>query len=308
MTQLPLHRHYLHYSELPYSQRVLYTATLLILGLGYLSALLNVYFTYAGRGGGNPYLLSVQDIVVAYSGSGKGSKLESALMGPMSTMLPPDDRGIILRWVQEGSLRAAFDRDVKPIFDKRCLSCHDGSNPHLPNLSSFDDVKKVTEQDTGASISTPVRVSHIHLFGLPFIFFIVGLMFTHAYVRPVWLKCAIVALPFAAMGRCELVVFYQAFPPVCLGRHIIRRRDGRVLRLHVARHALSTVVHAAAGHGDATRARRRSGDRLSAEKSQALSEAPARQMTRGFASYSRRMSATFLLAGATKSTRPFHRA
>ncbi len=199
MTQLPLHRHYLHYSELPYSQRVLYTATLLILGLGYLFALLNVYFTYAGRGGGNPYLLSVQDIVVAYSGSGKGSKLESALMGPMSTMLPPDDRGIILRWVQEGSLRAAFDRDVKPIFDKRCLSCHDGSNPHLPNLSSFDDVKKVTEQDTGASISTLVRVSHIHLFGLPFIFFIVGLMFTHAYVRPVWLKCAIVALPFAAM-------------------------------------------------------------------------------------------------------------
>ena len=50
----PLHRHYLHYSELPYSQRVLYTATLLILGLGYFFALLNLYFTYAGRAGGNP--------------------------------------------------------------------------------------------------------------------------------------------------------------------------------------------------------------------------------------------------------------
>src|SRR6476619_3052362 len=199
MTDMPLHRHYLHYSEMPYSQRVLYTMTLLVLGLGYVFALLNVYFTYAGRAGGSPLLLTYQDIVVGYSGSGKGSKLESALMGPMSSMLPPDDRQVVLTWVQEGASRASFDKDVKPLFEKRCLSCHDGSNPHLPNLSSYDDVKKVTEKDTGASISTLVRVSHIHMFGLPFIFFIVGLMFTHAYVRPVWLKCAIVGLPFVAM-------------------------------------------------------------------------------------------------------------
>ena len=96
MSEFPLHRHYLHYSELPYSQRVLYTATLLILGMGYLFALLNVYFTYAGRAGGNPAMLSYEDIVVAYSGSGKGSRLESALRGPMSTMLPADERTTVL--------------------------------------------------------------------------------------------------------------------------------------------------------------------------------------------------------------------
>ena len=96
----PLHRGYRHYSELPYSQRVLYTATLLILGLGYLFALLNIYFTYAGRAGGNPLLLSIDDIVVAYSGSGKGSRLEGALMGPMSTMLPTDERSVLLPWIQ----------------------------------------------------------------------------------------------------------------------------------------------------------------------------------------------------------------
>ena len=96
MSEFPLHRHYLHYSELPYSQRVLYTATLLILGMGYLFALLNVYFTYAGRAGGNPMMLSYEDIVVAYSGSGKGSRLESALRGPMSTMLPADERNTVL--------------------------------------------------------------------------------------------------------------------------------------------------------------------------------------------------------------------
>src|SRR3974390_3951874 len=94
----PLHRLYRHYSELPSSLRVLYTATLLVLGLGYLFALIYVVTTYAGRAGGNPLMLSYQDIVVAYAGSGKGSRLESALRGPMSTMLPADDRSIVINW------------------------------------------------------------------------------------------------------------------------------------------------------------------------------------------------------------------
>jgi hypothetical protein len=199
MDDVPLHRGYRHYSELPYSQRVLYTATLLILGLGYLFALLNIVFTYAGRAGGNPMMLSYEDIVVAYSGTGKGSRLESALRGPMSNMLPPDEINTFIAWAQQGADRARYEREIKPTIEKRCMACHDGSNPHLPNLSTYDDLKKVTEQDTGANISTLVRVSHIHLFGLTFIFFIVGLMYTHALVRPVWFKCAVVALPFVAI-------------------------------------------------------------------------------------------------------------
>jgi hypothetical protein len=194
--QPPLHRLFHHYSELPYSLRVLYTATLLTLGFGYLFALLNVYFTYAGKAGGNPWMLSEEDMVVAYSGSGTVSRLEGALRGPMSTMLPPDEMNTIISWVRAGADRAGYDRDVRPIIDKRCMICHDGSNPHIPNLFGYDNIKKVTESDTGASISTLVRVSHIHMFGIPFIFFIMGLMFSHAYVRPVWFKCAVIAMPF----------------------------------------------------------------------------------------------------------------
>jgi len=199
MSELPLHRHYLHYSELPYSLRVLYTSALLVLGTGYLFALLNVYFTYAGRAGGNSYMLTTEDLIVAYSGSGKGSRLESALRGPMSSMLPHDERNVIVAWAAEGAPRPAYDKSVAPLLQKYCMSCHDGSNPHLPNLNGYDNLKKVTEKDTGAAIATLVRVSHIHLFGITFIFFLVGLMFSHAYVRPVWFKCAVVALPFAAI-------------------------------------------------------------------------------------------------------------
>jgi hypothetical protein len=199
MSDVPLHRLYYHYSELPYSQRVLYTATLLVLGLGYLFAMINLYHTYAGRAGGNPLILSYNDLVTAYSGSGKGSRLESALRGPMSTMLPSDDANVIITWVYEGADRAKYEKDIRPLLEQRCMACHDGSNPKIPNLAGYDNIKKVTEQDRGANIFTLVRVSHIHLFGIAFIFFIMGLMYSHAYVRPVWLKCTIVAFPFAAI-------------------------------------------------------------------------------------------------------------
>jgi hypothetical protein len=199
MSDVPLHRLYRHYSELPYSQRVLYTATLLILGMGYLFALINLYHTYAGRAGGNPMILTYEDLVVAYSGSGQASRLESALRGPMSTMLPPDEVNVLVAWVEAGSNRATYETDIRPTLEKRCMTCHDGSNPHLKNLSGYDNLKKMAERDTGTDVFTLVRVSHIHLFGLTFVFFIVGLIYSHAYVRPVWLKCAIIALPFVAI-------------------------------------------------------------------------------------------------------------
>ena len=57
MTEPPLHRSFRHFSELPLSLRVLYTATLLILGMGYLFALIYLFHTYSGKDG-NPMALS----------------------------------------------------------------------------------------------------------------------------------------------------------------------------------------------------------------------------------------------------------
>jgi hypothetical protein len=196
--ELPLHRLYRHFSELPYSLRVLYTATLLILGTAYLFAGIYLFHSYSGKDG-NPYTLSYDDIVIAYSGSGKGSRLEAALRGSMSAMLPREELTTLVSWVQEGGERARYEKEIKTVFDRRCMTCHDGSNPHLPNLNGYDNVQKVTERDTGTALFTLVRVSHIHFFGLTFVFFILGTIFSHAYVRPVWFKCTVVALPFVAV-------------------------------------------------------------------------------------------------------------
>lgn len=198
MSDVPLHRLYRHFSELPYSLRSLYTAVLIILSVGYLFALIYLFHTYSARDG-DAGSLSYQDLVVAYTGSGEASRLESALRGPMSTMLPGDELDTIVAWVQNGSDRDEYETVIRPVLEERCLSCHDGSNPHLANLAGYDNVLKTTEQDTGADIFTLVRVSHIHLFGISFIFFILGLIFSHAYVRPVWFKCLVITLPFVAV-------------------------------------------------------------------------------------------------------------
>lgn len=198
MDDVPLHRLYRHFSELPYSMRVLYTMTLLILGTAYLFAGIYLFHTYSGKDG-NPNTLSYDDIVIAYSGSGKGSRLEGALRSSMSAMLPRDELATLVSWVREGSERARYEKEIKTVFDRRCMTCHDGSNPHLPNLNGYDNVLKVTEHDTGTALFTLVRVSHIHLFGLTMVFFLVGMIFSHAYVRPVWFKCTIMAMPFICL-------------------------------------------------------------------------------------------------------------
>jgi len=197
MNEQPIHRLYLHFQELPLSRRVLYTGVLLVLGMGYLFGLLYLYASDSGRDGVPG--LSVQDIVISYSGTTEGTRLEAALRGPMGNMVGPADLSSIFGWVQGGAERNSYESQVRPIVEKNCLICHDGSNPHLSNLDGFDNMQSVIEHDTGTDLFTLVRVSHIHLFGLTFIFFLMGLIFSHAFLRPVWLKSLIMGLPFVCI-------------------------------------------------------------------------------------------------------------
>ena len=198
MNERRLHRLYRHFQELPLSMRTLFTGTLIVIGMGYLFGLIYVYASDAGRDG-KPGL-SVDDIIISYSGSSEGTKLESALQGPMSSMLPAGDAKTIVDWIKSGAEKGEYETTVRPIVAQNCLDCHDGSNPHLSNLDGFDNIATVVEQDTGASVHTLVRVSHIHLFGMTFIFFIMGFIFSHAFIRPVWLKSLVVFLPFCCIA------------------------------------------------------------------------------------------------------------
>ena len=135
-----------------------------------------LYHTYAGRAGGNPLIMTYEDIVVAYSGSGKGSRLESALRGPMSSMLPHDETKTIIA-LGAGGCRSRATYEKRHQADPR---------PALHGLprrqqSASPEPERIRQPEEGDRESIPapdiftlVRVSHIHLFGLTFVFFIMG--------------------------------------------------------------------------------------------------------------------------------------
>ncbi len=187
-----------HFKFLPMSVRVLFTSVLLVFGLGYCMAMIQVWESHAGKDG-NP-MLSAKDLMIAYSGNPSGTKLETALRGPMADMLPAEKREVIFTWLHEGAKQENYEGTIKPILDEHCIMCHNpDANPHLPDLREFEGVSKVTAKDEGMTIPTLVRVSHIHLFSITFIFFITGYIYTHAYVRPLWMKCVVIATPFLSL-------------------------------------------------------------------------------------------------------------
>jgi len=186
----------IHFSLMPIGLRTLYTSTIVVLGTGYLFAMIHIFESHAGRDG-DP-MLSVQDLIIAYSGSKSDTRLEAALKGPMANMLPTNERDEIVAWVRRDAKQEEYSA-IKSILEQRCIACHSGANPHIPNLSDYDNLLKMVELDTGMDIFTLVRVSHIHLFGITFIFFIMGSIFCHAYLKRKWLKCLILATPFLAI-------------------------------------------------------------------------------------------------------------
>ncbi len=184
-------------NELPISLKAFYSMMLIVLGFGYLFALIQVYEVHSGRDGNEG--ISVEDIRIAYNGSQTDTRLEVAIKGPMSRMLSEKQRTDIIAWVRDGADEGEFNEIIAPIIEARCLACHGGSNPHVVNLVEFSSVKQLAELDTGVSIGTLVRVSHIHLFGLTFIFGFLGLIFSHAYVKSCPLKTLILVVPFVAI-------------------------------------------------------------------------------------------------------------
>ena len=194
---------FLPFQNLTLCHKALYTMTLLILGLAYLFAMIQTFSVHAGRDGSPG--LSPNDLELAYSGSHEVTRLEAAIKGPMSGMLHKEDAEEIILWIKDGAESERYQNKVVPIMEEHCFNCHGESMesraafPHNPILQGYGNVMKMVQIDTGASVLTLIRVSHIHLFGMTFIFFIMGGIFLHANVQPACVKCIILITPFIAI-------------------------------------------------------------------------------------------------------------
>lgn len=185
---------WLNLPNLPASVKVLFAGYLLATGLGLCLAGAQIMLTH-GMADGKPGL-SIDDIVYSYYGDRSGSKLEGKLKGSMQEMGTPEVRLDIIKWVRNGAPEAEWEPHFREVFHQNCVPCH-SVMPGIPDFNKLEEVKKVAQVNEGASIQYLTRVSHIHMFGISFIFFFIGFIFSFAVGIPRWLKLLAIATPFA---------------------------------------------------------------------------------------------------------------
>jgi len=179
-------------ARLSFSYKVLFTGFLLVIGVGLMMAGAQIMLTHGmadGKAG-----LSVNDIVYSYYGNRSGSKLEAQLNGSMKAMAPDEARFALIQWARDEAPASEWKPKIEPIVQQYCAACHN-AEAALPNFTKMEVLQKAAEVDQGASISTLTRVSHIHLFGISFIFLFVGWIFAMAEFDCRW-KIILIATPF----------------------------------------------------------------------------------------------------------------
>lgn len=180
--------------DLPLSVKMLFTGYLLTIGFGLLMAGAQIMLTH-GMADGKPGL-SVDDIVYSYYGHRNGSTLEAKLNGSMKDNAPPQVRIDIIKWAREGAPSNEWDSKFKTVFDTHCTACHNAGSS-LPDFSKLENVQQRAVMDTGISFTSLTKVSHIHLFGIAFIFMLMGAIFVFAVGIPEPLKATLIMIPFA---------------------------------------------------------------------------------------------------------------
>ncbi len=196
--------------KLSLTYRVLFTGFLLTIGLGLCMAGAQIMLTH-GMADGKPGL-SMNDIVYSYYGNRSGSKLEAALTGQMKSRAPDEVRFAMIQWVRDDAPAAEWDK-IGPLFEKHCAACHDAESG-LPEVAKLEVAKSLSDIDHGASISSLTRVSHIHLFGISFIFMFVGWIFGMAEFDQRW-KLILISTPFAFLVLDVASWWLTKFWPGC---------------------------------------------------------------------------------------------
>jgi hypothetical protein len=205
-------------APLPASSKVALTLFLCIAGIGYLLGFFNIYLSYSpvdGKPG-----LSVEDIRIAFSGSGGATTMEKAVDSTMKQYFATDgDYGKIKAWLKAGAKEADFG-SVKGILDTSCVSCH-STDAKIGGvaLERYSEVSTVLHQDSGKSVARLVSLSHMHVLATASIVFLLCLVFSFTFfAEPV--KIIIMAFSLgsivADIGSWWLAKFVAALAPLVI--------------------------------------------------------------------------------------------
>ena len=181
-------------TSIPFPIKTLFTGYILVIGLGLMMAGAQIMLTHGMADG--KFGVSVDDIVYSYYGNRSSSKLQSKLNGSMQDKATSQEKAVIFKWIADGADEHEWRKSISPITQVKCAACH-ANIPTLANVTQYEVIKELAEVDMGAETSSLTRVSHIHLFGIAFIFFFIGFIFSFAVGFPRWLKGLLIMTPYA---------------------------------------------------------------------------------------------------------------
>jgi hypothetical protein len=199
-------------ASLPKSAKLAITFFVALIGIGYLSSVGHMYFTYAmadGKPGMTP-----ADVRLKLAGKRDRTLLETKLVGGSMAQYLQDsaEREKVLAWVHAGAPEKGF-HEVQPVLAQRCANCHSSSGPaKFRPLTNYQEVAAVTQADRGETPAGWARVAHIHLQSLSVIYLLLGLVFAFCGL-PERIKVWVVPAPFIALiGDFGARAFVPAFP------------------------------------------------------------------------------------------------
>lgn len=186
-------------SQFPRTAKLVISFALVILGIGYLIAMVNLYLTYSLTDG-EPGL-TVMDLKRAFYGRRDNTRLAAKIHGgSMEQFLPiPGDKEKILTWIQDGASEKGYEDIVQPILMQNCVRCHnpEGLQRFRP-LTTYQEVMTVVQIDRGEPVGLWARVAHTHIQSIGLIFLVLGMVFSFTSVGS-RLKDVIVSVPFLAL-------------------------------------------------------------------------------------------------------------
>ena len=179
------------------SEKLLHTSFLLLIGVGYLMAISFLYVVSVNKDG-KPGI-SVEDIAASYYGNRSGTQLEAAIRGSMAGYLQEEERHHMVAWLKDGAPQDGYQQEIKPVVDKNCIVCHStAAAMNLPDFTTYQGLHEFARVDTGMSVMSLLRLSHIHLFGISLLLFALGYIFILSEVN-VWFKRFLVLSPMVAV-------------------------------------------------------------------------------------------------------------
>ena len=184
--------------RLPVVVKITLSLSIVMLGIGYLIALLNLYLTY-NMTDGEPGL-TANDLRRAFYGNRDNTRLAAKIHGgSMEQFLTIPGEEKILSWIQDGAEESKYNEVVKTIPDETCIRCHSEAGvASFRPLTTYSEVMTVTEIDRGEPVGLWARVAHTHIQSIGLIFLVLGMAVAFTSIPEAW-KQILVTLPFVAL-------------------------------------------------------------------------------------------------------------